>query len=111
MQLSRMGLDSVELVMAWEEAFGIEVPNGDAEILETPRMVIDYFAAKLGAIDGSGQPRSLDAASALYTINADGTKWTRAEIRTLVREIIVEQLGVAPDFSDDVYFVRDLGVS
>lgn len=36
--------------------------------------------------------------------------WTRERIRLEVRRIIVEQLGVAPDFSDDADFVRDLGV-
>ena len=42
-----MGLDSVELVMAFEEAFGIEIPDEDAARLETPRHVMDYVAARL----------------------------------------------------------------
>ena len=43
---------------------------------------------------------------------ADATRpaWTREQITTRVREIIVEQLGVKPDFSDDAHFVKDLGL-
>lgn len=35
-------LDSVELVMALEEEFGIEVPDDDAAKLTTVQAVIDY---------------------------------------------------------------------
>ena len=35
--------------------------------------------------------------------------WTRPQVRSLVREIIIEQLGI-PEFSDDDEFVRDLRV-
>lgn len=38
-----MGLDSVEFVMAIEEAFGLDVPDADAAQLLTPRMLIDYL--------------------------------------------------------------------
>lgn len=44
-----MGLDSVEIVMAWEEAFGISIPDADACNLVTPRHAIDYSSAKLNA--------------------------------------------------------------
>ena len=36
--------------------------------------------------------------------------WTREQITIRVHEIIVEQLGVKPDFSDDARFIEDLGV-
>lgn len=36
--------------------------------------------------------------------------WTREQVEARVREIIVEQLGVKPDFSEDARFVEDLGV-
>ncbi|HEX6880884.1 MAG TPA: hypothetical protein VF135_11005 [Terriglobales bacterium] len=36
--------------------------------------------------------------------------WTRERIRLQVRQIIVDQLAVSPDFSDDADFVEDLGV-
>jgi acyl carrier protein len=36
-------LDQVELVMAFEEAFGIEVPDEDAEKMTTVKDAIDYI--------------------------------------------------------------------
>ena len=42
--------------------------------------------------------------------NAIIAGWTRDQVAARVRELIVEQLGVPPDFSEDANFVRDLGV-
>ena len=39
-------LDTVELVMAFEEEFGIEVPDGDAEKLLTVGDVVKYIEDK-----------------------------------------------------------------
>ena len=36
-------LDTVELVMAFEEAFGIEVPDEDAEKMTTVKDAIEYI--------------------------------------------------------------------
>jgi acyl carrier protein len=41
-------LDLVELVMAMEEAFGMEVPDEEAEKLRTVKDVIEYIKAKTG---------------------------------------------------------------
>ena len=35
-------LDTIELVMAFEEAFGIEIPDEDAEKIKTVQDAIDY---------------------------------------------------------------------
>lgn len=43
--------------------------------------------------------------------DAKPTGWTREQIAARVREIIVEQLGVKPDFSEDANFVKDLGLN
>ena len=39
-------LDVVELVLALEEAFGIEVPDEDVEDLKTPRKLAEYFVSQ-----------------------------------------------------------------
>ena len=36
-------LDTVELVMAFEEEFGIEIPDEDAEKIKTVKDAIDYI--------------------------------------------------------------------
>ena len=40
-------LDTVELVMAFEEAFDIEIPDEDAEKLKTVKDAYDYLEKKL----------------------------------------------------------------
>jgi len=40
-------LDTVELVMAFEEAFGIEIPDEDAEKILTVQNVVDYIKEKV----------------------------------------------------------------
>jgi len=44
-----MGLDAVELVMAWEEAFGIEIPDRDAAGMRTVREAIDWIGMRVNA--------------------------------------------------------------
>ena len=41
-------LDTVELVMALEEAFGCEIPDEDAEKITTVQLAIDYINAHNG---------------------------------------------------------------
>ena len=40
-------LDTVELIMALEEEFDLEIPDEDAENLTTVKAVIDYIEEKL----------------------------------------------------------------
>lgn len=40
-------LDAVELVMALETEFGIEIPDEDAEKLSNLKATVDYISAKL----------------------------------------------------------------
>jgi acyl carrier protein len=42
-------LDTVELVMAFEEEFGIEIPDEDAEKMETVGEAMKYLEEKEGA--------------------------------------------------------------
>lgn len=41
-------LDTVELVMAFEEEFDTEIPDEDAENIKTVKDVIDYIESKQG---------------------------------------------------------------
>ncbi len=41
-------LDVVELIMAFEEEFGIEIPDEDAEKIQTVQDVINYLKEKVG---------------------------------------------------------------
>ena len=40
-------LDTVELVMAFEEEFGIEIPEEDAEKIATVQNAIDYISGQV----------------------------------------------------------------
>ncbi|MCL4493152.1 MAG: acyl carrier protein [Nitrospirae bacterium] len=41
-------LDTVELVMAFEEAFNIEIPDEDAEKIAKVKDAVDYISKKVG---------------------------------------------------------------
>lgn len=56
-----MGLDGVELVMAWEEAFGFAISDADAEKMLTVRNAIEFIAFKLGVPNGPGACPSMRA--------------------------------------------------
>jgi acyl carrier protein len=81
-----MGLDVVEIVMDFEETFNISIPDEVAEKLVTVRHAIDYISA-----------------------HVDQTRWPREQVRTRVREIVINHLSVDPTFSDEASFIDDLG--
>lgn len=41
-------LDTVELVMALEDEFGLDIPDEDAEKIKTVQLAIDYIGDKMG---------------------------------------------------------------
>jgi acyl carrier protein len=45
-----------------------------------------------------------------FLLVPESTEWTAERIRLEVRRVIVDQLALRPDFSDDADFVDDLGV-
>lgn len=46
-----MGLDSVELVLSWEETFGISLEDSDVSELVTTTRAVNLISAKVGAVD------------------------------------------------------------
>ena len=56
-----MGLDGVELLMAVEEEFGLEISAADAEKLRTPQDVIAVVCAKMAAVKPGGPCQSQHA--------------------------------------------------
>jgi acyl carrier protein len=85
-----MGLDLVELVMAVEEEFGINISDAEAETLVTPKLLAEAVYSKL------------------TSMNADD-EWTIDAVRAHVRLIIGEQLGIT-EFDDKDEFIRDMGL-
>ena len=85
-----MGLESVALVLAWEEEFEIEITYADAEKFVTPRHVCEFIEQRLVS---DCRPRE------------------RAEIDRLVKSITLEMTGMkGAEFSYDGRFIEDLGV-
>jgi hypothetical protein len=42
-----MGLDAIEIIMGWEQAFEIELTDAETENIRTPKMAIDLITSKL----------------------------------------------------------------
>ena len=86
-----MGLDTVELILAVESEFGIDIPDEDAARLTTPGALSDYIGQRLRSCGVSPVP------------NED-------EIWHKVKSLVVKHLGVKPTVvTHDAQFVRDLG--
>ena len=81
-----MGLDSVEIVMFWEESLGVAITDEEAAVITTPREATDLIAAKLGAVD---HPRStcltLRAFNRIRNAISSGAGVLRRDIRPEAR--------------------------
>ncbi len=83
-----MGLDTVELVLAVEEEFGIEIPNAAAERVSSVGGMQDYI---------------------VQTLQSRGISVDEQDVWKRLRALIVFQLGVRPDeVKREAEFVRDL---
>jgi acyl carrier protein len=86
-----MGLDTVELVMAIEEEFGIEIPNEDAANLNTAGDISAYV---------------------LNRLKAQGRQATAESTWQQIKSIIVDQLGVTEEqVVPTARIVHDLGAN
>lgn len=77
-----MGLDGVELVMSFEEAFGIELKDEEVTETRTPRMVIDLIVSKLR----TAEERICRSQRVFYTIR-----------RVLIEALGLERKSISPD--------------
>jgi acyl carrier protein len=85
-----MGLDSVELVMEFEDAFEMDIPDADAGKLQTVGDVTEYVWRRLAA---EGRPRERDAVLAIVCV------------------ITCEQCGTTLDrLTEQTSFINDLGI-
>jgi hypothetical protein len=83
---NHMGLDSVEIVILWEQSLGVSISNEDAATLFTPRMAIDFLATKLGARQHArGACLTLRAFSRLRRAISSAAGVPRNHIRPLAR--------------------------
>jgi hypothetical protein len=81
-----MGLDSVEIVMGWEESFGISLDDAEAMTLRTPRESIELIATKLAANDDSrGACLTLRAFHRLRHSNSSAASISRERVRPSAR--------------------------
>jgi acyl carrier protein len=85
-----MGLDAVELVIAVEEEFGLQIPDSAAEKMQR---VEDLFRFVVNTLRQRGD--TLD----------DAIIWTR------LTDVIVEQLGVKPEaVVPNAHFIEDFRI-
>ena len=78
-----MGLDLVELVIRFEDAFGVAIPDKVATELTTPRQVTDYLVSQLDL----GSQKSCISQQAFYRLRKQFlplTQLQRGEFRTTV---------------------------
>jgi hypothetical protein len=86
-------LDSVEMVMAFEEVFHIEIPDDEAERCGSPSEIVDSFERRL-----SNKRPNKQAATMLRKLankqgrpelaeGLDGT-WRREQIAAIIREFL-----------------------
>ena len=85
-----MGLDTVELVMAFEEEFGIEVPNEAAERMVSVKDAVDFFVVEIQRRGGLADPD--DVFERIRTITVKISNVHRSKIRLDTK--FVDDLGL-----------------
>jgi len=86
-------INLIDVILAIEESFGVEIPDLDAEAFGSPRDIVEWLALRL-----TGKPIPPQAALLLENLSrqegasesvlhADGT-WRRGQIEAVVQEIL-----------------------
>lgn len=99
-----MGLEFVELVLAIEERFRIDIPDAEAAELPTTRHIVDYVYGRVGGTTYAKGP--------VHEVLGlgPGDCWTWETVRSEVRRIVSKQFSLPEDFSDDARFLEDLDI-
>ena len=107
----------MELVLALEGEFGVEIPEAAAEQMRTPRDVIEWLVAarERGELFQQQQPRKTGWFVTHHKNRPDPAAvrpvLMREAIADSVRRIVIEQLGIRPgEYREDGRFVEDFGI-
>jgi acyl carrier protein len=93
-------LDSVEVLLAIEEAFDVTISDAEAERMTTPRYVIDWLLPRVC----NKEPNQ----RAMRYLQEQGFGvWQRKQVAAVVRTIIAEQTGTQA-FDEDSSFRNDI---
>lgn len=104
-----MGLDSVELIIAVEERFGIAIDDAEASLIETVGDLEQVVLCKLA-------PQESKVTQAILAMNfgriaAERKAWSEQEVWHALQATLVDQLGVERDaVTRKARIVQDLGV-
>ena len=82
-------LDTVELVMAFEEKFGIEIPDDAAETIQTVQNAIDYIESKMIKLDIHVNKKKVDALSQI--LHKDNSYRRSRELIENLKKLIPRQ--------------------
>lgn len=107
-------MESVELAMAYEESFGVSIPDAAAEKMRTPHDVIEWLVAA----QERGEffhPKPASWVTKLFRSEpfrpGSQRQLSRSEIADEVRRRTLDILGLPPDrYAEDARFIEDFGI-
>ncbi len=109
---TRMGLDTVELVLRTEDVFSVDLPDEECELIRT---VGDLYKAVLQKLDLPYVPSSEIESQSLGRVRhlnraLQLSPWTVPDVWLTLKEVIHDQLGVGRSrILESAAFLDDLG--